>query len=46
MKWIGGGGIGQEIFVGIGKSATINKFKTRRGFEEFERLVLYNPHTS
>jgi hypothetical protein len=36
MKWIGGGGIGQEIFVGIGKSATINKF-IWRGWERMER---------
>jgi len=40
------GFIGQDIFVGIGKSATINKFKSRRGFEGFERLVLSNPHSS
>lgn len=28
------GFIGQETFVRIGKSATINKFKKRCGFEE------------
>jgi hypothetical protein len=32
------GFICQDIFAGIGMSATINKFKTRRGFEELERL--------
>ena len=31
------GFINQDIFVGIGKSATINNFKSRRGFEELER---------
>jgi len=40
------GFIRKDIFVGIGKSATNFKFKSRRGFEEFERLVLSNPHSS
>jgi hypothetical protein len=30
----------------LGKSATINKFKTRRGYVREERLVLSNPHSS
>jgi hypothetical protein len=37
------GFIGQDIFVGSevseGKSATINKFKSRRGYVRSERLV-------
>jgi uncharacterized membrane protein len=40
------GFMGQDIFVGIGKSATINKFKTRRGYVRDERLVHANPHSS
>ena len=40
------GFIDQDILVGIGKSATSFKFKSRRGFEELERLVLSNPHSS
>jgi len=40
------GFICQETFVGIGKSATINNFKIRRGYEPLERLVLSNPHSS
>ena len=40
------GFIGQESFVGIGKSATSFKFKSRRGSERDERLVLSNPHSS
>jgi len=40
------GFVGQDIFVGIGKSATSFNFKSRRGFEELERLVLSNPHSS
>ena len=40
------GFIGQESSVGIGKSATSFNFKSRRGFEEFERLVHSNPHSS
>lgn len=36
------GFIGQDIFLGIEKSATSFKFKIRRGFEEFERLVPSN----
>ena len=39
------GFIGQEVFMGIGKSATINKF-IWRGYERIERLVLSNPHSS
>jgi hypothetical protein len=38
--------IGQDISVALGMSATINKFKTRRGFVREERLVLSNPHYS
>jgi hypothetical protein len=37
---------GEDIFVGIGKSATISKFKIRRGYVRDERLVLSNPHSS
>lgn len=33
------GFIGQDIFVGIGKSATSNKLKTRRGYVREESLV-------
>ena len=40
------GFIGQDSLVGIGKSATSFKFKSRRGFEELERLELSNPHSS
>ena len=40
------GFIGQDIFVGIGKSATINKFKSRRGYVRDERLLPSNPHSS
>ena len=40
------GFIGQDIFVGIGKSATSYKFKSRRGYVRDERLVLSNPHSS
>jgi len=39
------GFIGQDIFVGIGKSATINKF-IWRGYEQMARLELSNPHSS
>ena len=38
--------IGQESLVALGKSATINKFKTMRGYVRDERLVLSNPHSS
>jgi hypothetical protein len=38
------GFIGQETLAALGKSATINKFKSRRGYEREERLVLSNPH--
>ncbi|SFU14052.1 hypothetical protein SAMN04489724_4310 [Algoriphagus locisalis] len=37
---------GQDIFVGIGKSATSFKFKSRRGYVREKRLVLSNPHSS
>jgi hypothetical protein len=40
------GFIGQESLVGVGMSATSNIFEIRRGFEEMERLVLSNPHSS
>jgi hypothetical protein len=40
------GFIGQESMVGIGNSATNNKFIIGRVFEELERLVLSNPHSS
>lgn len=36
----------QDILVGIGKSATSFKFKSRRGYVGDERLVLSNPHSS
>jgi len=37
------GFISQDIFVGIGKSATSFKFKSRRGYVREERLVLLLP---
>jgi len=40
------GFIGQEIVVGIGKSATSFKFKSMRGYVRDERLVHSNPHSS
>jgi hypothetical protein len=40
------GFICQDIFVGIGESATSSKFKQRRGYVQDERLVLSNPHSS
>lgn len=40
------GFIGKDTFVEIGKSATINKFKQRCGYERDERLVHSNPHSS
>ena len=40
------GFIGQDIFVGIGKFATSNKFEIKRGYVRDERLVLSNPHSS
>ena len=40
------GFIGQDIFVGIGKSATINKFKQTCDYMRDERLVLSYPHSS
>jgi uncharacterized membrane protein len=40
------GFIGQDIFVGIGKFATIFKFKIRCGYVREERLALSNPHSS
>ena len=42
-KW---GFICKETFMGIGKSATSFKFKSRRGYEQAERLVPFNPHSS
>ena len=38
------GFIGQDIFVRIGKSATINKFKTRRGYMRGKGSASYSPH--
>ena len=38
--------IGQDIFVGIGKSATSNKFEIKSGYVQDERLELSNPHSS
>lgn len=40
------GSTGQDIFVGIGKSATGFKFEIRRGYVQVERLVLSSPHSS
>lgn len=40
------GFIRKDALVVLGKSATINKFKQRRGFEQMERLVHSNPHSS
>ena len=40
------GFIGQDTAVGIGKCATIKKFKSRRGYVREERFVLSNPHSS
>ena len=40
------GFIGQETLMVLGKSATSNKFKSRRGYEQTERLVHSNPHSS
>ncbi len=40
------GFISYEILVGIGKSATINKFNQRCGLVREERTVLSNPHSS
>jgi len=40
------GFIGQDTFVGIGKSATSFKFKLRCGYVREEKLVLSNPHSS
>jgi len=37
------GFIGQDNLVGIGKSATSNKFEIKRGYVREERLVLSNP---
>ena len=37
---------GQDILLGIGKSATSFKFKSRRGYVRDERLVHSNPHSS
>ncbi len=40
------GFIDQDTLVGVGKSATCFKFKSRRGYVRDERLVLSNPHSS
>jgi len=40
------GFIGQDVFVRIGKSATINKLKQRGGFVVEERTLLSNPFSS
>ncbi|MEQ8238494.1 MAG: hypothetical protein RIA69_04735 [Cyclobacteriaceae bacterium] len=40
------GFIGQDTLVALGKSATNNRFKSRRGYVRDERLVLSNPHSS
>jgi len=40
------GFVGQDILVGIGKSATSFKFKLRRGYVREEKLVHSNPHSS
>ena len=42
-KW---GFIGQDSFVGISKSATSFKFKSKRGYVRDERLAFSNPHSS
>jgi hypothetical protein len=40
------GFIGYEELAELGKSATINEFKQRCGFEQMERIVLSNPYSS
>lgn len=40
------GFIGQDTFMGIGKSTTSFKFEMRRGYEELERLVFSSHHSS
>tara|TARA_Y100001972_G_scaffold11163_1_gene12088 strand:+ start:3769 stop:3903 length:135 start_codon:yes stop_codon:yes gene_type:complete len=40
------GCIGQDIFVGIGKSATSNIFEKGCGGVELDNSVLSNPHSS
>jgi hypothetical protein len=40
------GFIGQEILVGIGKSATINIFKNGVALRKIAKIVLSNPHSS
>ena len=40
------GFIGQDTLVVVRKSATNCKFINRCGFEQMERLVLSNPHSS
>jgi len=40
------GFIDHDSLVGIGKSATSFKFKSRCGYVREERLVLSNPHYS
>lgn len=38
--------IGQDAVMGIGLSATINKFKHRYALEVEEKTLLSNPHSS
>ena len=40
------GFIEYENLAALGMSATINKFKPRRGYVREERLVRTNPHSS
>jgi type IV secretory pathway protease TraF len=40
------GFIGKDSLVVLAKPATINKFKSRRGYVRVERLVQSNPHSS
>ena len=40
------GFIGQDTFIVVGESATINKFKQRCGLMAEERTVLSNLHSS
>ncbi|EPR68636.1 hypothetical protein ADICYQ_2333 [Cyclobacterium qasimii M12-11B] len=40
------GFVSQETLPVFAKSATMNKFKIRRGYVLEERLVLSNPHSS
>lgn len=36
----------RQVFVGLGKSVTSIKFKSKRSFVRDERSVLSNPHSS